>query len=168
MTIMSSLQSNAQDVLTFTRESGKVCPDYPTPMNRTEVAFLIKMVISELDELACTVSPNEMARDALMQEAFNTRDRCKNFEYCTSTETIADQADALVDAWYYSLNVSARHGINLSRIFNVVHAANMAKRDPVTGKFLKRESDGKIIKPEGWTPPDIVSEIKAQIRDGSW
>ena len=31
----------------------------------------------------------------------------------------------------------------------VVHAANMAKRDPATGEFKKR-ADGKIIKPEGW------------------
>ena len=31
----------------------------------------------------------------------------------------------------------------------MVHAANMAKRDANTGKFIKRESDGKIIKPEG-------------------
>lgn len=37
----------------------------------------------------------------------------------------------------------------------------MAKRDPQTGKFIHRE-DGKIIKPEGWTAPDIVAEIRRQ------
>ena len=161
-------QSNAEAVLTFTMESGTECPDHPKPMNRTEVAFLIKMVISELDELACTVSADPATRDALMLRAFNERDRCKNFDMCTSTETMANQADALVDSWYYSLNVAARHGINLSRIFQVVHNANMAKRDPTTGKFLRRESDGKIIKPDGWTAPDILSEIRSQLKGGSW
>ena len=45
--------------------------------------------------------------------------------------------------------------MNLSAVFGVVHGANMAKRNPATGKFEKRESDGKIIKPPGWSPPDV-------------
>jgi predicted HAD superfamily Cof-like phosphohydrolase len=45
--------------------------------------------------------------------------------------------------------------------------ANMAKRCPVTGKFLKRE-DGKIIKPAGWQPPDVEGEIERQAREGSF
>ena len=43
----------------------------------------------------------------------------------------------------------------------------MAKRDPVTKKFLKRE-DGKIIKPVGWQEPDIVGEITRQMKMGAW
>ena len=60
---------------------------------------------------------------------------------------IADQADALIDVYYYSQNAACKKGINLSSIFGMVHAANMAKRDPISGTFLKRE-DGKIIKPK--------------------
>jgi predicted HAD superfamily Cof-like phosphohydrolase len=30
----------------------------------------------------------------------------------------------------------------------------MAKVDPVTGKVIRR-ADGKILKPEGWTPPQL-------------
>ena len=54
----------------------------------------------------------------------------------------------------------------MSKIFDVVHAANMAKRDPTTGKFIRREDDGKIIKPAGWQPPDVTAEIKRQISVG--
>lgn len=43
----------------------------------------------------------------------------------------------------------------------------MAKRDPATGKFIKRE-DGKIIKPVGWTAPDVNGEILRQIQEGSF
>ena len=53
-----------------------------------------------------------------------------------------DVADALVDIWYYSLNAAAKKGV----MFDIVQAANMAMKDPVTDTFLKRE-DGKIIKP---------------------
>ena len=52
--------------------------------------------------------------------------------------------------------------MNLSSVFTMVHAANMAKRDANTGKFIKRESDGKIIKPEGWQPPNVEAEIARQ------
>lgn len=52
-------------------------------------------------------------------------------------------------------------------MFHVVHAANMAKRDPQTGKFIKRE-DGKIIKPMGWVPPNVEGEIERQVKVGAW
>ena len=84
-----------------------------------------------------------------------------------SHELVAEQGDAFVDIWYYSLNCMAKKGVNLSKIFDLVHNANMAKRDPSTGKFLKRD-DGKIIKPKGWRPPDIKQEIQRQMNDGAW
>jgi predicted HAD superfamily Cof-like phosphohydrolase len=37
--------------------------------------------------------------------------------------------------------------------------SNMAKVDPVTGKVIKR-ADGKILKPEGWTPPQLAQFTK--------
>lgn len=49
----------------------------------------------------------------------------------------ADQADAILDSYYYSLNAAAKAGINISSLFDIVHAANMAKRDPESGEFLK-------------------------------
>jgi predicted HAD superfamily Cof-like phosphohydrolase len=58
--------------------------------------------------------------------------------------------------------------MNLSELFKVVHKANMDKKDLVTGRFIRRESDGKIVKPEGWRPPDIEGEIKRQMKNGSW
>ena len=70
--------------------------------------------------------------------------------------------------YYYSLNAAAKKGMNLSAVFGVVHGANMAKRNPATGKFEKRESDGKIIKPPGWSPPDVEGELKRQLAEGSF
>jgi hypothetical protein len=34
----------------------------------------------------------------------------------------------------------------------------MKKLDPKTQKVIRRE-DGKILKPEGWTPPDLTKFI---------
>ena len=132
--------------------------------------FIIRMVMSELDELACTVCETADERDIMMKDALDARDPCKGLRptYSSKDELIGAQFDALVDAWYYSLNIAAKHGTNMSKIFDLVHKANMDKRDPETGKFLRRASDGKIIKPKGWTSPDITEEIKRQATDGAW
>lgn len=68
-------------------------------------------------------------------------------------------ADALADLIYIACGTAASYGIPLNAIFEEVHRSNMAKL--VDGKPLKRE-DGKVIKPEGWTPPDIEGVIKKQ------
>ena len=165
------MSSNAVAVKDFTEgSSGKPCPERPVPMSPDKVKFIIRMVISELDELACTVCETTEDKERFMQECLDTRDKCKDLKstYKTEVDLVAAQFDALVDAWYYSLNTSAQHGVNLSSIFDIVHAANMAKRDPVTGKFLRRETDGKVIKPAGWQAPDVEGEIARQMKEGAW
>jgi len=154
-------KSDADRVKEFTEETYGLCPVRPIPMSKSQVLFIIRMILGELDELACTVTSDDQERDALIQEACNTRDRCTTYIYQDTDELIGAQFDALVDSWYYSLNCASKHGVNLSRIFDLVHQANMAKRDPDTGKFLRR-NDGKIIKPNGWQPPDITAEIRRQ------
>lgn len=162
--------SDSLKVKRFTEESMDIkCPDSPVPMSLDSVKFIIRMIISELDELACTVSPDEESKDSLMLEAFQTRDKCKyNYNASSPDELMAEQYDALVDSYYYSLNISAKHGANLSKIFDLVHQANLNKRDPETKKFIRRESDGKVMKPPGWRSPDIAKEIQRQREEGSW
>jgi predicted HAD superfamily Cof-like phosphohydrolase len=48
-------------------------------------------------------------------------------------------------------------------LFDIVQAANMAKLGP-DGKPIIRPEDGKIMKPEGWEPPEekLEAEIKRQ------
>ena len=163
------MTSNAHAVKEFTEGANDLpCPDKPMAMSKADTLFIIRMVMSELDELACTVTKDRTECDQFMQEALDDRDKCKNFEYEAGPNLIAAQFDALVDSWYYSLNCAARHGTNLSSIFDLVHTANMNKRDPASGKFLRRESDNKIIKPKGWTSPDIDKEIERQLQDGPW
>lgn len=46
-------------------------------------------------------------------------------------------------------------------IWNEVSRSNLSKISS-TGKVLKRE-DGKVLKPEGWSPPDIEKILKEQV-----
>ena len=45
-------------------------------------------------------------------------------------------------------------------VWDEVSRSNLSKISP-TGKVLKRD-DGKVLKPDGWTPPDIKKILKEQ------
>ncbi len=155
---------DADHVREFT-EASCACPDRPEPMSKTEVEFIAKMILDEVMELMATVHEPDESKTILKRFVDDSKDlACTKYE--STTQQIADQADALVDVYYYSLNAACKRGVNLSKVFQVVHAANMAKRDE-NGRFIKRE-DGKIMKPPGWQPPDVEGEIKRQIEHGAW
>lgn len=62
-------------------------------------------------------------------------------------------SDGAADLIYITLGMVLELGIPLDQVWSVVHACNMAKVDPVTGK-VKRREDGKVLKPDGWQPPE--------------
>ncbi len=159
--------SDSELVREFNRAAGQPIPTKPTPMNKEEVFFLIKMMLDEVMELAATVSNSDEYKDNMIKMIKESRDYNIDFKNLTSEEITAEQADAVVDCYYHALNSAIKKGINISKIFRVVHDANMKKKDPSTNLFLKRE-DGKIIKPPNWIPPNIVNEIKKQIKNGSF
>jgi predicted HAD superfamily Cof-like phosphohydrolase len=72
---------------------------------------------------------------------------CKN-----DVENIAKE---LADIIYIVCGTAASYGIPLDRVFDEVHKSNLSKLGE-DGKPLRRE-DGKILKPQGWKPPDIKS-----------
>ena len=65
-------------------------------------------------------------------------------------------ADGIGDLLYVVLGTAVAYGINIDPIFEAIHNANMAKLGGTT------RPDGKILKPEGWQPPDIRSLLIAQ------
>lgn len=76
------------------------------------------------------------------------------FEYLESEEKndLVNLAKELADIIYIVCGTAVSYGIPLDKVFEEVHRSNMAKL--VDGKPIRRE-DGKILKPKGWTPPDI-------------
>lgn len=74
-------------------------------------------------------------------------------------EDSVEQLDALLD--FIVVTVGAIHsaGFNGTGGWDEVMRTNFAKIDPETGKVRKRE-DGKVLKPEGWQPPDLSKFLK--------
>ena len=72
---------------------------------------------------------------------------------------LVEIADALADIIYIACGTAVSYGIPLDKLFAEVHRSNMAKL--VDGKVIRR-SDGKVQKPEGWTPPDVKSILYSE------
>ena len=67
--------------------------------------------------------------------------------------------DALEDIMVVTAGAMHSMGADGEGGWNEVMRTNFAKIDPVTGKVRKRE-DGKVLKPEGWQPPNLEPFIQ--------
>jgi len=76
---------------------------------------------------------------------------------------LVELADGLADLIYVCVGAALEMGIPLDRVWSEVQRSNMAKIDPLTGKVAYRE-DGKVKKPDGWTPPDIAGAMDVHDR----
>jgi len=89
-------------------------------------------------------------RVALIQE------ECDELIEAIGRRDLVEIADACADLIYVVAGTAHEYGIPLEEVWDEVQRSNMAKVDPTTGKVRRREDD-KILKPEGWTPPDIAT-----------
>jgi len=85
----------------------------------------------------------------IMDEEFN-----KELLPAINRRDMIATADGIADAIYVLVGTALEFGIPLEWVWDAVQAANMAKVDPVTG-LVRRRADGKVLKPDGWQPPDI-------------
>ena len=67
--------------------------------------------------------------------------------------------DALIDILVVTIGAIHSAGWDAEGAWKEVMATNFAKIDSATGKVRKRE-DGKVLKPVGWTAPDLVPFLK--------
>lgn len=96
--------------------------------------------------------PNVRAlRVRLLREEFT--------EYLEAEETddLVEIADALADLTYIVAGTALKYGIPLDEVFREVHETNMAK---FPGGIADVRADGKVMKPEGWKPPDIAALLE--------
>ena len=69
-----------------------------------------------------------------------------------------EQLDACMDMIWVILGYCHMKGYKVDAAWLEVARSNLAKINPQTGKVIKRE-DGKVLKPEGWTPPDLTGYV---------
>jgi predicted HAD superfamily Cof-like phosphohydrolase len=70
-----------------------------------------------------------------------------------------EMLDALIDMLVVTIGAIHSAGFDAEGAWKEVMRTNFAKIDKDTGKVVKRE-DGKVLKPDGWTPPELGQFLK--------
>ena len=94
---------------------------------------------------------------SLIAEEFN------ELIHAVAQQDPVEVADALADLLYVVNGAGLRFGIDLEPIFWEVHRSNMSKL-PTNGIMQYRE-DGKVIKPETYSRPNLAPIIEKQKND---
>ena len=108
---------------------------------------------------ACDQSVGELNAEqyklylALMDEEW------KELKAALLMEDRVEQLDALLDFIVVTIGAIHSGGFDGEGAWREVMATNLAKIDRETGKVRKRE-DGKVLKPVGWTAPDLEPFLK--------
>lgn len=150
----------------FHKVFGHPVSETPIELTYQQVQTRVRFIAEELVELLATTSQNEFdienAVDILIQDIYDAERKEKNKGF--GDNRLVGQADALTDINYFVQGTFTMMGVNPQPLFDIVQGANMAKLGP-DGKPIYRESDGKIMKPEGWVAPEpkIAAEIKKQM-----
>jgi predicted HAD superfamily Cof-like phosphohydrolase len=107
----------------------------------------------------CSIHDNERRklRRSLIGEEY------AEYVKAEKSNSIVDIADSLADMMYVIAGAGLEYGIDLDAVMVEIHRSNMSKVNATTGKIVRRE-DGKILKPDGWTPPDVRGVLFSWLR----
>ena len=80
------------------------------------------------------------------------REEYKELMQAESRGDLIEVADGLVDLTYTAISMALEYGIDMQAVWKEVHAANMRKEGT-------RASDMRVLKPDGWVPPNIKKAL---------
>jgi predicted HAD superfamily Cof-like phosphohydrolase len=115
----------------------RACDQSTDDVNQQQFDMYVKLIGEETGELA---------------DAINAKD---------PVETL----DALIDILVVTIGAVHSMGADAEGAWKEVMRTNFAKIDKETGKVRKRE-DGKVLKPLGWTAPDLKPFVNKKLGNG--
>jgi predicted HAD superfamily Cof-like phosphohydrolase len=81
------------------------------------------------------------------------------FQQALNDNDDAEQLDACFDMMWVIIGYMKARGWDCEAAWDEGARSNLIKIDPTTGKVIRRE-DGKILKPEGWKPPNFAKFVQ--------
>ncbi|RUQ67309.1 hypothetical protein ELZ19_06955 [Brucella abortus] len=126
-----------------------------------DMALMVERFNREIVGLPIPNEPERLRPERKAWALTAMREELDEFE---TTDSIDDEADALIDLTYFALGRLIEMGIAPRPIFEEVHAANMRKK---RGELSKRPGSlgFDAVKPEGWTPPDLLPFLTVRRED---
>jgi predicted HAD superfamily Cof-like phosphohydrolase len=131
----------------------------PHELTDEEALFRILFMVEELGEYADASGFMNLAA-VLYTVGHGLKTRDHSTTQRTSTRNFEKQLDGLVDLVYVALGTSLFHGFDFDTAFDEVHEANMRKVRVERLEDSTRGSRFDVVKPEGWTPPDLRRFLK--------
>jgi predicted HAD superfamily Cof-like phosphohydrolase len=96
------------------------------------------------------------------------KEELKEFEDAMKRHDDAEMFDALIDLVYVAMGTAHLQGYPWEEGWDAVQRANMQKvRALPDGSDSKRDSSFDVVKPNGWTAPDIAAILKNYGFDGA-
>ena len=104
-----------------------------------------------------TEFPDDNERDLRMRLL---KEEYLEYREAEENDDFIEVADALADMMYIILGTAVSYGIPIDKVFEEVHNSNLTKL--WNGKVKKR-SDGKILKPDTFLPPNIPEVLRRHV-----
>lgn len=129
----------------MTKVHTKIFSDVKAFMNAAGQETLERPVLIE--------TPQALLYKDLIKEEF------QEFFEADSQNDDTERLDACFDMMWVIVGYMLSRGWDVEKAWDEGAHSNLVKIDAKTGKVIKRP-DGKIMKPEGWTPPNFEQFIK--------
>ncbi len=144
---------------------GKLLPEQATPQklntHQEQVAEFHRATDAPIVAQPAVPPEDRLAlRIKLLAEEFDEAVEAMSEAESGSLDALAHVAKELADVLVVTYGAALEWGIDLGPVMDAVHASNMAKVG-LDGK-VQRRPDGKILKPEGWQPPNIEAVLAEQ------
>ena len=108
---------------------------------------------------ACDQSVNEFNKDQFNLYVTLIEEEANELADAITAHNQVETVDALIDILVVTIGALHSMGADAEGAWKEVMKTNFAKIDRETGKVRKRE-DGKVLKPVGWTAPDLKPFLK--------
>jgi predicted HAD superfamily Cof-like phosphohydrolase len=110
--------------------------------------------------LHCRSVPTEVSPELARHRQELMREEVLELAEAVEEGRLDHVAHELADVVYLAYGTAAVHGIDLDAVIAEVHRANMSKLGP-DGRPARR-ADGKVLKGDSYTPPDVAAVLRAQ------
>jgi predicted HAD superfamily Cof-like phosphohydrolase len=104
-----------------------------------------------------TITENNLNQAQLYKDLI--KEEVSEFWDAEAVSDDVEEIDACFDMIWVIIGYMLSRGWDCNKIWDEGALSNLRKIDKETRKVLKRE-DGKILKPEGWQPPEFTKFVR--------
>lgn len=110
----------------------------------------------KLFQLPINITPKIVGKDLHYLRVGLIDEEFKELKDAMEKKDLIKIADGLADLLYVIYGTAITYGLDMDPIFREVHRSNMSKGNPE----VLRAPNGKILKGENWSPPNLSSLLK--------